>query len=89
MADYVPMQGKLPGIQYDPSNGEEAECFLEEWCANCARDRAMREGVDPDDCDENELCGILAASFRGAAVEWRELKNNRTVCLAFVKAEPT
>jgi hypothetical protein len=31
----------------------------------------MRDGEDQDECDDNELCEIIAASFRGEAVEWR------------------
>lgn len=86
MRDYVPMKGPLPGRQYEPSNGTEGACFLEGWCSNCARDRAMREGADLDECDDDEVCEIIAASFRGEAVEWRELDNGDTVCLAFVAA---
>jgi hypothetical protein len=80
------MKGPLPGRQYEPSNGTEGACFLEGWCSNCARDRAMREGADLDECDDDEVCEIIAASFRGEAVEWRELDNGDTVCLAFVAA---
>ena len=86
MSDYVPMKGPLPGVQYEPSNGIEGGCFLDSWCSNCARDKAMREGVDIDDCDDNEKCEIIAASFRGEAVEWRELNSGECVCLAFVDA---
>lgn len=37
------------------------------------RDKAMREGCDIDECDDNEKCEIIGASFRGEAVEWRKL----------------
>lgn len=89
MTEYVPMAGPLPGVQYEPSNGTEGAFFLEYWCTNCARDKSMREGVDLDDCDDNEKCEIIAASFRSEAVEWRELDNGETVCLAFVQAGTT
>ena len=46
----------------------------------------MREGVDIDECDDNEKCEIIGASFRGEAVEWRELDNGKCICVAFVKA---
>lgn len=93
MGDYIPMKGPLPGVQYVPSNGTEGYAFLEGWCTQCARDKSMREGVDIDECDDNEKCEIIAASFRGEAVEWREIeaddgKVNR-VCLAFVEAGTT
>jgi hypothetical protein len=86
MSDYVPMKGPLPGRQYEPSNGTEGGCFLDAWCSNCARDKAMREGTDLDECDDDEKCEIIAASYRGEAVEWRELDNGDTVCLAFIEA---
>lgn len=82
---YVPMTGPLPGVQYTPSNGTEGYSFLESWCGDCQRDRAMREGVDIDECDDNEKCEIIGASFRGEAVEWRDL-GDKCVCLAFVPA---
>ena len=62
----------LPGEQYTPSNSDEGYAFLGDWCANCQRDKAMREGCDFDECDDNEKCDIIAASFRGEAVEWRD-----------------
>lgn len=86
MSEYAPMKGPLPGKQYVPSNGTEGACFLEGWCAQCARDRAMREGVELEECDDNERCEIIAASFRGEAVEWREMEDGNTVCLAYVPA---
>lgn len=89
MTAYVPMKGPLPGAQYEPSNGTEGASFLDAWCSNCARDKAMREGVDIDECDDNEKCEIIAASFRGEAVEWREMPNGDAVCLAFVEAGKT
>ena len=86
MNAYVPMKGPLPGKRYMPSNGTEGEAFLESWCGGCARDRSMRDGVDLDECDDDEKCEIIAASFRDEAVEWRELDGGECVCLAFVAA---
>ena len=84
MVDYVPMIGPLPGKQWTPSNGTIGESFLSDWCSNCARDKSMREGEPLDECDDNEVCPIIGASFRGEAVEWRKLDNGDVVCLAHV-----
>lgn len=84
MSEYVPMKGPLPGVQYIPSNGTEGYSFIESWCGSCARDKAAREGAEFDECDDNEVCQILGASFRGEAVEWRDL-GEQEVCLAYVQ----
>lgn len=84
MSNYIPTLGPHEGEQYVPSNGTEGGCFIEDWCCECARDKAMSEGVEFDECDDNEKCEILAASFRGEAVEWRELADGTTKCIAFV-----
>lgn len=86
MAEYIPMTGPLPGERYMPSNGTAGEGFIEAWCCNCARDKPMSEGKDFDECTDDEVCEILAASFRDEAVEWRRLDNGELVCLAFVQA---
>lgn len=36
---------------YRPSNGSEGADFFDTWCRRCARDKAMREGADFDECD--------------------------------------
>lgn len=74
------------GEQWEPSNGTEGELFMNAWCCNCARDRAMREGCDFDDCDDDEKCEIIGASFRGEAVEWQYDKHGQPCCTAFVPA---
>ena len=48
---------------YRPSNGTEGDIFFDNWCRHCARDKAMREGADFDECDDNELCDIIARTF--------------------------
>lgn len=53
--EYVPMQGPLPGKQWQPSNASSGEALLSDWCGSCARDKAMREGANIDDCDDGEL----------------------------------
>jgi hypothetical protein len=83
---YEPTPGLLPGEQYKPSNSDEGYGFIAEFCQQCARDKSCREGCDIDDCDDNEKCEILGASFRGEAVEWRELEGNEVTCIAFVPA---
>lgn len=80
------MAGPHPGTRYMPSNGTEGHSFIEYWCSGCQRDKAMREGADLDDCDDNEKCEILGASFRGEAEEWRELEDGRRICIAFIEA---
>ena len=62
---------------------------MESLCGKCARDKAMREGCDFDDCDDDDLCEIIAAAFRGQAVEWRELPDGDVTCIAFVPAVET
>ena len=84
---YVPTPGPLPGEQWIPSNGTEGYCFMEMCCCECARDKSMREGAPFDECDDNELCEIIAASFRGEAVEWREMPDGEVKCIAFVPAD--
>jgi len=81
---YIPTPGPHPGEQYVPSNGTEGYSFIAAWCCNCAKDKPSSEGVDFDDCDPSETCEILAASFRGEAVEWRELEDGTCKCIAFV-----
>ena len=83
---YTPTPGPHPGKQYVPSNGSEGDIFLHDWCAQCARDKSMRDGAAIDECDDTELCEIIAASFRGEAVEWREMPDGETKCIAFVRA---
>lgn len=71
--------------QYQPSNGTEGAMFINAWCRRCQRDKAMREGADFDECDDNELCEIIAASFRGQVKEWIE-DDSGPRCTAFVEA---
>lgn len=85
MPDYVPTPGPLPGRQWIPSNGSEGASFLESFCSCCARDAAMREGKELEECDDNEVCPIIAASFRDEAVEWRQDDDGAVYCLAYVR----
>jgi hypothetical protein len=70
---------------YTPSNGTEAVAFFDAWCRRCQRDKAMREGADFDECDDNELCELIAAAFRGPVKEWVEDESGSR-CTAFVLA---
>lgn len=64
--------GPLPGEQWEPSNGTVGESFIANECGQCAR-------------DEDEDCEVLAASFRGEAIEWRELPDGQVKCVLFVE----
>jgi hypothetical protein len=77
---------ELPGEQWIPSNSDEGYGFLGSVCTQCARDKSMREGVDIDECDDNERCDIIARSFCGEAIEWREMPDGEVKCIAFVPA---
>ncbi|MFN3494213.1 MAG: hypothetical protein ACK40L_06875 [Hydrogenophaga sp.] len=83
---YQPMLGPLPGKQWIPPNSDVGYGFIGSTCAHCARDRAIREGVEIEECDDDELCEIVGASFRGEAVEWRRMPDGSVHCLAFVPA---
>lgn len=82
--DFAAICKEDAGKQWEPSNGTEGHIFLESWCGECQRDKAMSEGVDLDECDDNERCDIIAASFRGEAKEWQYDKNGQPCCISFV-----
>ena len=84
--EYVPTPEPLPGKQWVPSNSDDGYSFLSEVCGSCARDKAMREGIPIEDCDDDECCPIIAASFRSEAVEWRRMPDGEVKCIAFVPA---
>ena len=69
---------------YLPANGTEGAIFFEEWCTRCSKDKAMREGANIEDCDDNEVCPIIAASFRGPVQEWIE-DDKGPRCTSFVE----
>lgn len=71
---------------YIPSNGTEGASFFDAWCRHCARDKAMREGADFDECDDEELCEIIGAGFRGPVKEWIEDESGPR-CTAFIEAD--
>ena len=82
-ADLALLYVEKAGQPYQPSNGTEGAVFWSEWCSHCSRDKAMREGANIDDCDDDEVCAILGASFRGEAKEWVYGTNGQPICTAF------
>lgn len=89
-ADFAAMTASRAGQKYRPSNGTEGECFIESWCGQCARDKAMRESADFDDCDDNEVCEIIGRTFAHDIddpeypIEWQYGKDGQPRCTAFV-----
>jgi len=81
-----------PGEKYRPSNGTEGDCFFSAWCRHCARDAAMREGSDLDQCDDNERCEIIGNSMAfdindpEYPIEWQYGKDGQPCCTAFIPA---
>ena len=75
----------LPGVQWIPSNNDSGHGFLCAHCSTCARDKAFREGVDIDECGDDEKCEIIGASFRGEAIQWRELSDGQLICTSYVE----
>jgi hypothetical protein len=90
VAEYIPTPGPHEGEQWEPSNGTIGESFIRAWCAECARDKVMNGEATQEqaDADDSLYCQILGASFRGEAVEWREV-GDEVKCIAFVpKGQP-
>jgi hypothetical protein len=86
------MLKKRAGEKYRPSNGTEGEIFITSWCGKCQRDKAMREGFDIDECDDNERCDIIANTFAYDVedpeypIEWQYDKDGQPCCTAYVPA---
>lgn len=76
-------------IKYRPSNGTEGAAFITAWCGQCARDAAANGSKPFDDCDDGELCPIIALTFAHDVdepeypVEW-QMHQGGPVCTAFV-----
>jgi hypothetical protein len=85
-ADYIPTPGPLEGERWEPSNGTEGACFHEAWCCNCERDKDMNGTCQAEgrDAGDDDWCPSLGASYRGEAVEWREMPTGEVKCIAFV-----
>lgn len=77
---------------YRPGSGTEGADFHEEWCCHCQRDKSMREGVELEECDDNEVCRIIGDTFAYDVAdprypkEWRYDETGRPICTAFVEA---
>jgi hypothetical protein len=77
--------------KYRPSNEIEGSCFHKNWCRHCARDKAMSEGLDVDECDDNQICKIIGDTMtydiddEKYPVEW-VYKNGVPTCTAFIQA---
>ena len=80
---YIPTPGPLPGEQYIPYGAESGDIFLDGLCANCERDKSLNGTKQIDDCEDDDLCPIVGASFEGKAVEWRDV-DGVLRCIKFV-----
>lgn len=79
-----------PGESYMPSNGSEGEYFINQWCSECARDKAMNGTVLREGRDDNEddWCEILGRSFREDAIpEWVYGEDGQPKCTEFVSMD--
>ena len=78
------------GKKYRPGNGTEGELFVASWCGTCARDHGMLKGLPLEDCDDNQVCDIIARSYTykvdeaGYPEEWQYGKNGQPRCSAYV-----
>lgn len=77
---------------YRPGNGTEGEVFMDRWCRHCARDLAMSEGKDMEECDDDEMCKIIGNTMAfdigdpEYPNEWQYDHKGMPVCTAFVQA---
>ncbi len=77
---------EVAGQRYTPSNGTEGSAFIDAWCSTCARDKAMREGEPIEECDDRELCPIIARSMAdGGAPEWVYGSDGQPRCTEYVE----
>lgn len=83
--DWAALCVEYAGKPYKPSNGTEGMVFIENWCRHCARDKAMREGEPIEECDDRELCPIIARSFSGEATEWVYGTDGQPRCTEYVE----
>lgn len=80
------------GEKYRPSNGTEGLLFMDAFCRRCQRDKAMREGADFDECDDNERCQIIADTFAYNIEDpeyptaWQYGKDGQPCCTQFIEA---
>lgn len=80
------------GEKYRPGNGTEGAVFFANWCCTCARDKAMRDGWEVEDCDDSERCDIIAKTMAYRIHEpqyppqWQFGKDGQPCCTAYVPA---
>lgn len=90
--EYAALCAKHAGAKYRPSNATEGDIFMRAWCCKCERDKSMREGADFDECDDNELCQIIADTHcfdidhPKYPIQWVISKDGQPCCTAFVPA---
>jgi len=60
---WAAMNVEYAGQKYQPSNGSEGELFISSWCGQCERDHGMMKGLPLEECDDNQVCDIIARSF--------------------------
>ena len=88
--EWAALNVESAGEKYQPSNGSEGDMFFNAWCCQCQRDKAMREGCDIDECDDNERCDIIARTMAFRTdddeypPEWQYGKDGQPCCTAFV-----
>jgi hypothetical protein len=77
---------------FQPSSGTIGHAFIAGWCGNCARDKALREGVEPEECDDNQRCDIVDRTMLYKVddpeypSEWIYDQDGHPCCTAFVPA---
>jgi len=88
--EWAALTKERAGQKYRPSNGTEGEIFMGAWCCKCARDKAMLEGEPFDECDDDELCPIIANTFAFNVddpeypKEWTYGADGQPCCTAYV-----
>ena len=76
--------------RYRPSNGTEGECFHGAWCNNCARDALLNGSKELEECDDGDLCEIVARAMTHSEddpnypEEWTYDESGNPCCTAFV-----
>jgi len=88
--DWAEMLRERVGEKYRPSNGTEGAIFTEAWCGQCERDHGMLKGLPLEECDDNQVCGIIADTYCYQVDdpkyprEWQYGPDGQPCCTAFV-----
>lgn len=91
-AQWAELNKARAGEKYQPRNGVEGDIFLYAWCRTCERDKAMREGGEIAECDDNERCDIIAMTMAHEITDpeypaaWQYAADGQPCCKAFVPA---